>query len=102
MTTATLRGMDRSRSARPLSAEMAQLRLAEQARAASRRMIARGQRPAYRVDAFGEAPEIRIRIAELPWLSGTADRSQSVLVEARRIVAGWLEVDGESFDIEGA
>lgn len=65
-------------------------------------MIAGGQRPAYRVDVFEETATIRIRIAELPWLTGTSARRGSVLVDARRIVAAWLEVDGESFDIERA
>jgi hypothetical protein len=94
--------MDRSLAPRTPADEITQLRLAEQARRASRRMIARGQRPAYRVDVFEETAEIRIRIAELPWLTGTSARPGSVLVDARRIVAAWLEVDGESFDIERA
>jgi hypothetical protein len=33
---------------------------------------------------------------------GTSARAGSVLADARRIVAAWLEVDGESFDIERA
>lgn len=80
----------------------AMLRRAEAARTASRRMIARGERPGYRVEVIRTVPDIAVRIVELPWLTGAAPSMRDVTATGRRLVAAWLEVPPGAFDIEGA
>jgi hypothetical protein len=63
-------------------------------------MIARGERPMYRVRAAGDEPEIRVRIVELPWLEATAARPRQVLRMGRAVVPEWLEVGEADFDVE--
>ena len=60
-------------------------------------MIARGDRPAYRVTA---AEDGRWRVASLPWVSVTATSRREALAEARAAIAAWLEVSPEGFDVE--
>lgn len=79
---------------------MAKLRRAEAAWKASNQMVARGERPMYRVRAAGDGPEIRIQVVELPWLEATATRRSEVLRVGRAIVAEWLEVGEADFDVE--
>ena len=63
-------------------------------------MIARGERPCYRVAETGDGETIHI--VELPWLGPiTADRS-SAIRRARASIAGWLGADPEAFDVERA
>lgn len=77
------------------------IRRAEAAWTAGNWMIARGERPMYRVVATGQAPAIEVRVVELPWLvEATATRPSNVLVMARAIIAEWLDVDGDRFDVE--
>lgn len=64
-------------------------------------MISRGERPLYRVVATGEATEIEVRVVELPWLvDAKATRPSNVLVMARAIIAEWLDVGEDLFDVE--
>ena len=92
-----------STAGRPsLTESYAVLRRAEAARTASRRMIARGERPGYRVEVVRTAPDIAVRIVELPWLSGSAPSMRDVTATGRRLVADWLEVPPGAFDIEVA
>jgi hypothetical protein len=63
-------------------------------------MIARGERPGYRIAETGDGATIHV--IELPWLGPIrADRSDA-LRRAGDAIATWLEVDPESFDIERA
>ena len=65
---------------------------------ASRRMIARGDWPPYRVTT---AQDGRWRVDTLPWvppLSATSRRE--ALEAAREAIATWLEVEPDSFDVE--
>jgi hypothetical protein len=87
-------------SDRPRQDAMAQLRVAEQAWAASRRMIARGERPGYHVAETGDGETIHV--VELPWLGRIAVDRPSAIRKARQAIAEWLGVDLEAFDIEGA
>ena len=64
---------------------------------ASRRMIARGDRPAYRITA---AEDGRWRVDTLPWVSVTARGRREALDEARAAIAEWLEVEADAFDVE--
>jgi hypothetical protein len=64
---------------------------------ASRRMIARGDRPLYRVMT---AQDGRWRVDTLPWVSVTATGRREALDEARAAIASWLDVEPDSFDIE--
>jgi hypothetical protein len=64
---------------------------------AARRMIARGERPGYRVRT---AQDGRCAVDALPWLSVPATSRREVLAAARAAIAGWLEVAPESFDVE--
>jgi hypothetical protein len=61
-------------------------------------MIARGERPGYRIAETGDG--MTIHVVELPWLGPMrADRSEA-LRRARETIAAWLGVDPESFDLE--
>jgi hypothetical protein len=83
-----------------LAAATAQLRQAAAAWKACRRIIARGERPLLRVSATGDGPEIRVQIVGRPWLEATATKPSHVLRMGRAIVAEWLEVREEAFDVE--
>jgi hypothetical protein len=88
-----MRGTDRSRHD-----AIAQIRQAEQARAASRRMIARGERPGYRVAETGDGSTVHV--VELPWLGQIAAGRHAAIRAARQTIAAWLGVDPEAFDLE--
>jgi len=61
-------------------------------------MIARRERPGYRVAETGDGATVHID--ELPWLGRiSADRSDAIRT-AREAIAAWLEVDPDSFDVE--
>jgi hypothetical protein len=77
---------------------MAQVRLAEQAWTASRRMIARGERPGYHVAETGDGATVYV--IELPWLGQIAADRQSTIRVVRRTIASWLGVDPDAFDLE--
>jgi hypothetical protein len=65
---------------------------------ASRRMIARGDRPAYRVTA----EDGRWHVDTLPWVPISATGRREALAEARAAIAAWLDVSAESFDVESS
>ena len=69
----------------------------EAAHQASRRMIARGNRPAYRVTTPDDG---RWRVDTLPWVAVTATGRREALDEARAAIAEWLGVAPDSFDVE--
>jgi hypothetical protein len=77
---------------------MTQLRLADQTWAASRRMIARGERPGYRIADTGDGETIHV--IELPWLGRVAADRAKAIRRARQAIAAWLDVDPETFDVE--
>ena len=56
----------------------------------------------YRHEVIRIAPEVAIRIVELPWLTTTARSMRDVPEAARSLVAGWLEALPGAFDIEPA
>jgi predicted RNase H-like HicB family nuclease len=60
-------------------------------------MIARSDRPAYRVTA---AEDGCWTVDELPSVSVTATGRREALDEARAATAEWLEVDPDAFDVE--
>jgi hypothetical protein len=76
----------------------AQARVAELAWTASRRMIARGERPGYRVVETGDGETIHI--VELPWLGRIATSRGDAVGRARTAIARWLGVDPSAFDVE--
>ena len=80
-----------------MARRMSEARRRQSAIQASRRMIARGERPTYRL---WETEEGRWRVDALPWLSVAAASRREALDEARAAIAGWLEVSPESFDVE--
>jgi hypothetical protein len=59
-------------------------------------MIARGDRPAYRITTTEDG---RWRVDELPWVPVTATGHREALDEARAAIAEWLEVDPNAFDL---
>jgi hypothetical protein len=63
---------------------------------AGRRMIARGERPGYRLTA---AQDGSWTVDALPWLSVAATGRWEALDEARGVIATWLDVPPESFDL---
>ncbi len=75
------------------------LRQADAARTAGRKMIARGERPMYRVEVIRTTPDVGLRIIELPWLTGSAASVRDVPGAARSVVAAWLDVHPEAFDL---
>ena len=73
------------------------IRRAEAAWSAARRMIARNERPCYRVADSGDGT---VHLIELPWLAPVAASPGTSVTRAREAVAAWLEVDPDAFDIE--
>jgi hypothetical protein len=63
----------------------------------ARRMIARGDRPGYRLVA---AQDGSWAVDGLPGVTVAADIKRTALTAARAVIAGVLEVDPESFDLE--
>jgi hypothetical protein len=61
-------------------------------------MIARGERPGYRIADTGDGETIHI--VELPWLGPIKADGSTALRRAREVIAAWLEVDPERFDLE--
>lgn len=60
-------------------------------------MIARGDRPAYRVTA---AEDGSWRVDTLPWVPVTATGRREALDEAGATIAQWLKVEPGSFAVE--
>jgi hypothetical protein len=60
-------------------------------------MVARQERPCYRVAATGDGT---FHLIELPWLAPVRATPGTAIDRARDAVAGWLGVDGGAFDIE--
>jgi len=85
-------------AARDTEDPRAQARLAEQAWTASRRMIARGERPGYRIADTGDGTTVHI--VELPWLGRVAADRTDAASRARDVIARWLGVDPGAFDVE--
>ena len=77
---------------------MAQAKHAAQAWSASRRMIARGERPGYRIAETGDGETVHV--IELPWLGRLATDRRDAITKARASIAAWLGVDGATFDVE--
>lgn len=76
---------------------MPEARRRQSAIQAGRRMIARGERPRYRLLP---AQDGLWRVDALPWLSVTAAGRLEALGEARVRIAGWLDVAPDTFDVE--
>jgi hypothetical protein len=61
-------------------------------------MIARGERPGYRVAETGDGETVHI--VELPWLGRIATKRADAVSRAREAIAAWLGVAQDAFDIE--
>jgi hypothetical protein len=75
-----------------------EFRRTEAAWSASRRMIARKQRPCYRVAETGDGTTVHI--IELPWIEPIDATRQTAIDRARDAIAAWLDVQPDSFDVE--
>jgi hypothetical protein len=73
-------------------------RRAEAAWSAARRMIARKERPCYRVAETGDGSTVYV--VELPWIAPVAASRATAIGRARNAVAAWLDVDAGAFDME--
>jgi hypothetical protein len=60
-------------------------------------MIARGERPCYRVIPVQDGSWT---VDALPWLVVMAARRRGAMDEARAAIADWLEVGPDSFDVD--
>jgi hypothetical protein len=78
----------------------AAMRQANDAWAAGKRMIARGERPMYRVDVVAKDEGFQLTVVELPWLTSTVTGRREVLPMARDRIADWLRADADAFDVE--
>ena len=65
---------------------------------AGRRMVSRGERPGYRLQAGQDGSWT---VVGLPGVSVTTTDRRGVHDEARAAIAGWLDVDPDAFDVEG-
>lgn len=65
---------------------------------AARRMIARKDRPCYRVAETGDGATIHI--IELPWIGPIEATRRAAIDRARVAIAGWLDVQPDAFDVE--
>jgi hypothetical protein len=61
-------------------------------------MIARRERPCYRVAETGDGSTIHV--VELPWIGPVEADRRTALARAREAVAAWLDVDPGAFDVE--
>jgi hypothetical protein len=61
-------------------------------------MIARGERPGYRVAETGDGATVHV--VELPWLGQIGASRQATLPIVRDTIAAWLGVDPAAFDLE--
>jgi hypothetical protein len=61
-------------------------------------MIARKQRPCYRVAETGDGTTVHI--IELPWIEPIDATRQTAIDRARDAIAAWLDVQPDSFDVE--
>ena len=73
-------------------------RHAEAAWSAARRMIARKDRPCYRVAETGDGATVHI--VELPWIVPIEATRRDAIDRAREAIAAWLGVQPDTFDIE--
>ena len=73
-------------------------RHAQAAWPAARRMIARKDRPCYRVAETGDG--VTVHIIELPWIAPIASSRRSAIDRAREAIAAWLDVQPDTFDVE--
>ena len=64
---------------------------------AARRMVARGERPGYRLIA---AQDGAWTVHELPWVMVAATSRRDTLEAARAAIAEWLDVAPDAFDVE--
>ncbi len=64
---------------------------------AARRMIARGERPGYRLRA---GQDRSWTVDGLPWVTVATTGRRAALHAARATIAEWLDVELGSFDIE--
>jgi hypothetical protein len=79
-----------------MARRVSESRQREAAHQASRRMIARGDRPTFRVTADEDG---RWRLDALPWPIAATSRREA-LDEARAAIAEWLQVDPDAFDVD--
>lgn len=61
-------------------------------------MIARKERPCYRVAETGDGATVHI--IELPWITPIDATRQTAVDRARDAIAAWLDVQPGSFDVE--
>jgi hypothetical protein len=73
-------------------------RRAEAAWSASRRMIARKERPCYRVAETGDGTTVHI--IELPWIAPIDATRETAIDRARDAIAAWLDARSDAFDVE--
>lgn len=73
-------------------------RHAEAAWSAARRMIARKDRPCYRVAETGDGATVHI--IELPWIAPLEATRRDAVDRARGAIAAWLGVQPDTFDVE--
>lgn len=76
---------------------MSEAQRAAQALQAGRRMIARGERPLYRLAI---ATDGRLAVENAPWLPLVATHRRDALAEARAAIADWLDVAPDAFELE--
>ena len=69
------------------------------ARKASRRIVGRGERPLFRPRLEPDGDFILIRIPELEIVT-QARHPREVAVMARDLIATWLDVPSDAFDVE--
>ena len=82
-----------------MARRMSDARQQDAALAAGRRMIARGDRPGYRITP---AKDGRWHVDALPWLSVALKGRREALDEARAAIAAWLDASPDCFDVEVA
>jgi hypothetical protein len=73
-------------------------RHAQAAWSAARRMIARKDRPCYRVAETGDGATIHI--IELPWIAPLEASRRDAIDRAREAIAAWLDVQPDAVDVE--
>jgi hypothetical protein len=81
-----------------MHSERPDIRRAGAAWTAARRMIARRERPCYRVAETGDGTTVHV--VELPWIAPITATRATAIERARDAIAGWLDVRPDAFDVE--
>jgi hypothetical protein len=81
-----------------MAGKTSEFRRSQAAWSAARRMIARKERPCYRIAETGDG--LTFHVVELAWIGPVRASRAAAVDRARWAIAAWLDVDPGAFDVE--